>query len=157
MAAIILNRDNETDQKEVDDKSYLTTLPRCDNHACSLISKTVHVAMLLVTMLEKLAELTERFGAFWTLVRQSWYGVLRVAAAIRELRHITKVTSHASLLSGKLIDLVSRIVLSMTAATVATFYVLNGVGSRTKAALSADRTSHITRPMDLLVHMKLVL
>jgi hypothetical protein len=113
--------------------------------------------MLLVTMLEKLAQLTERFGAFWALVRQCWYGVLQVAAAIRELRHITKVTTHASLLSGKLIDLISCVVLSTTAAAVATFYVLNGVGSGTKAALSADRTSHITRPMDLLVHVKLVL
>jgi hypothetical protein len=113
--------------------------------------------MLLVTMLEKLAELTERFGAFWALVRQFWYGVLQVAAAVRELRNITNVTTHASLLRGKLIDLISRVVRSTTAAAVATFYVLNCVGSRTKAAISADRTSHITRPMDLLVHVELVL
>jgi len=65
--------------------------------------------------------------------------------------------THTSLLLGEFINGVAGILGSATPRTIATFDVLDGIGTGSKALFVADGTRHIARAVDLHVHSQLIL
>jgi hypothetical protein len=108
-------------------------------------------------MLEQLTHLSKRLGAVGTLIRKVGDLVVVIPVAIGQLRNIRQVTRHGLFGLGKLVDLVSGIVLSSTARAKAAFDVLDGVGARLETSLSTDGTSDISRTMHLHVHVQIIL
>jgi hypothetical protein len=120
-----------------------------------VVSEQAVIAVLLVLMLQQLAQLTKYLGTVWTIIRE--IGNIVRAASIRQHGNIVQIVLHLRLTGGKLVDLVPGVVNSSTPSAVATFDMLHSVGARLESLLSTDGTTHVTRTVDLLVHFKIVL
>lgn len=107
-------------------------------------------------MLEQLTELVEGLAALLAAVGLVGHGA-RNRSTIRQERTFRHVPAHRALSSGKAIDLLPRIVLSETSRAVSRLHVLHCVCSRAEALLTAHRARHVARPVDLHVHVELVL
>jgi hypothetical protein len=84
------------------------------------------IAVLLVLMLQQLAQVPKYLGAVWTIIRE----IRNVcAASIRQHGNIVQIVLHLRLTGCKLVDLVPSVVNSSTPSAVATFDMLHSVGA----------------------------
>lgn len=116
------------------------------------------VVVLLILMLQKLAHLTKLLVASVAVVWEVRHSpVRRPVAVIVQHGSLRQIPLHLGLLRGKTIDLLASIILSSTASTVTTLHMLNGVGTRPKASIATNGAGHITRTMNLLMHVEFIL
>jgi hypothetical protein len=120
-----------------------------------VIAEEVVIAVLLVLMLQQVAQVAECRGAVRTMIRE--IGNIVRAASMRQHGNIVRVVLYLRLTGSKLVDLVPGVVVnSYTPGTVATFDILHTVGGWLESLLSAYGTAHIARTVELHVHFKIV-
>ncbi len=85
------------------------------------------IAVLLVLMLQQVAQVAECRGAVRTMIRE--IGNIVRAASMRQHGNIVQIVLHLRLTGCKLVDLVPSVVNSSTPSAVATFDMLHSVGA----------------------------
>ena len=114
--------------------------------------------MLVVFMLKKLARLAKGLSTVATVVGEFRDSVVAIVLiAILQHGHVVHVALHALLLTRKVVNGPASIVLAKTAATIATFHMLHGIGTGPKARIATHRACNIARTMRLHVHGELIL
>lgn len=88
--------------------------------------------VLLILMLQQLAQLTKRFVAFRTTIRQVWNPVVHTIPS--QERSLSHESLHAALPSGIIVDLLTGVILSTTSGAITTLNVLHGVCARSETA-----------------------
>jgi hypothetical protein len=106
-------------------------------------------------MLQELTHLTKRLVTIGTVIRKVGYAC-KVVGLVRQERSIRHEAIHLRFSRRKSVDLCTGIFAAKTLRAVATFYVLNGVGTRPKALFAANRTGNVAGSMDLGVHLEAV-
>jgi hypothetical protein len=134
---------------------YPRALHRWTSCRVSVRKKTT-VPVLLVLVLQELAELAERLGTFGAAVGEVGHA-LPTPPAVLEERDVAHVRAHRALATGEVVDLLSRVGLPFAAAAESALDVLNGVGARLEALVPADRARNRLGAMDLHVHVEVVL
>lgn len=122
----------------------------------ALVADHETVVVIVAVVLQKLAQLTEVFVAMWAIVRKI-RNPTAVMVTIREHRPVGHKVPHVALSAGKLENLLPGVIASPAAPTVAALDVLDGVCTRTEAGFPADWTRNSAGPVDLRVHIQLVL
>lgn len=114
------------------------------------------VVVLLILMLKKLTELTERLSTFRTVIREIG-NVIVVRIAVGDHGGISHEATHRWLILGKVVDLTACQILSSATRAISTFHVLDRIRPRLETGFAANGTRNITRTMNLHVHVQLVL
>lgn len=109
------------------------------------------VAMLLILVLQELAEVAERLGTLRAAVGKVGH-TLTSPPAVLEKWDVAHVRPHRILATSEIVDLLPRVVLPGAAAAVSALDVLHGVGPRPEALIPTDRARNGPRAMDLHVH-----
>ena len=109
------------------------------------------IVVLLVLMLQQLAQVMKVFVTLWAAVRLIGDTIL---FSVRQ--QTIHVRLHGTFALSKLVDLRPSVVLATASGTVAALDVLDRVGSRTESTFTTDRACNVSRTMDLLVHLQLV-
>lgn len=113
--------------------------------------------MLLVLVLQQLAQLTISLVTVWAMVGQighHYHGI----AMVREQRRFGHVRAQDAVTLGELINLGPRLVGgNATAPAIATLDVLYGISTRPKPGVPADGTGDGFGTVHLLVHRQFVL
>jgi len=122
-----------------------------------LVWNHARVVMFIVLMLQKLAELPKRLGAFRAMIRQIRHAAATVPISVLKHRCLRHVLSHRPLRIRELINLIPGVVHSKTSPAMTRFYVRDGISARSKANLATNRTGNVSGPMYLHVHIQLVL
>jgi hypothetical protein len=94
--------------------------------------------VLVVSMLEKLAQLTKGLCTVATIVRK-FRDTGRSVAAILQHGHVAHEALHDLLLTRKAINGIARIVLAKAAAAITALHMLHGIGAGSKTLLAAKR------------------
>ena len=124
-------------------------------HSPLLVSEHSSVAVFLIVVLQELTQLPEIAIAFIATV--GIVGRAIVVSTVGQHGPVIQVRPHGRFGLSESVNAVASILLATTSTAVATFYMLHGIGSRSKALLSTNRTRHIARTMDLHVHVQIVL
>lgn len=109
------------------------------------------IVMLLILMLEQLAQIAKHSVARLATVGKVWSSGIAISVV---LQHGSgDVRLHLSLGRSKLIDLIPRIILSSASSAVATLNMLDSVGTRTESTVSTNRTRNLFWAVHLHVHV----
>jgi len=111
--------------------------------------------MFLIFMLHQLAQVSERLRALIALVR-----ILRdplITSPIRQKGRAIEVLLHTSLCLGILVNLLPSIIAPLATRTETALHVLNCVRRRAKTNFPTNGACDVTRTMNLLMHIKLIL
>ena len=112
------------------------------------------IVVLLVLVLKQLAQLTKLLVAWLTMVGEIWYLIGSLSLI---LQHEWHELTHLLLSIDKLIDFLSGVVRTTASSAMSTFDMLNSIGTRSEASLSAHRTRDRARAVYLHMHVEIIL
>jgi hypothetical protein len=112
------------------------------------------IIMLLVLMLEQLAQVAKQDVARLATVRKVWSSVIAISVVFQHWSGDELL--HLPLGRSKFIDLIPRIVLSSASRAVTTLNVLDSVGTRTESTVSTNRTRNLFWAVHLHVHVEVI-
>jgi hypothetical protein len=119
-----------------------------------LVCKHAMLSMLLVVVLQELAELSEEFVAGSTVI--GIIGSPGVVATIGQKGRARQVGPHGRLGLSKFVNVIASIVLATTASAISTLHVLHCIGTRSESYVATHWTSYVARTMDLRMHLQLI-
>jgi hypothetical protein len=111
------------------------------------------VPVLLILVLQELAELAESLGTIVAAVGEVGHAMATPPPVLKEW-DVTHERVQRLLATGEIVDLLSRVVLPFAAAAESALDVLDGVGARLEALIPADRARDGLGAMDLHVHLQ---
>ena len=113
--------------------------------------------MFLVIVLQQLAHLTKELVARSTVIGIVRSGAIVITTIGQPGCVPGQVGRHPRLRIGKSVDLISSVVGAPAPSAIATLHVLDGIGSRSEAAIATNGTGNIFRAVDLAVHVQFIL
>jgi len=108
-------------------------------------------------MLQKLAELPKRLGAFRAMIWVIWYASTTVPTSVLKHRRLRQISSHRSLWIRELINLIPSVVHSGASPTTTGFDMLDRICAWSEANLATNGTGNVSCPVHLHMHIKFVL
>ena len=109
------------------------------------------IVMLLILMLEQLAQIAKHFVATLATVGKIRSSGIAISVVFQHGSGDERL--HLPLRRSKFIDLIPRILSSSASSAVATLNMLDSVGTRTESTVSTNRTRNLFWTVHLHVHV----